>query len=238
MDTVDEVEVDSSKVVRLNSKLLSFNIRVVKSISNSFRVEGYKLLGMLVTNLLSCVRKKQYLTYSRHKNNDSFLRDDGTKVSTRDVIKNIDWLVENGYAISLIGKPSKHVELREPSVLIPTDKFFEKYINKELLKEAEVSYSKSVQVLLLRSKREKGIMKEIKIRMTEEMKRMEMSVRLYNDMLELVDIRDEDNNLLTNYYMRIWSWASLKLSGRWYGHVVNMPRVDRLGLTMDGMAYQ
>lgn len=234
MDKVVDSVVDSSKKIRLNSKLLSFNIKVPKTVSNSLRVEGYKLLGMLTTNLLSCIRKEQYLAYSRHKNNEAFLRDDGTKITTREVTKNVDWLVENGYALSFVGKPSKYVELREPSVLLPTRKFIEKYLNKELLKEAEVSYLKSTQVMLLRSRKENGTMKELKIRMTKEMKQTEMNVRLYNEMLDTVDIRDEEGNNLTSVYMRIWSWGSMNMSGRWYGSVVNMPRVDRLGLTIDG----
>lgn len=229
-------EVTSSCAVSnlLNSKLLSFNIKIPRAISNSFRLKEAKLVSMLVSNLLSCIRKKQCLVYSRHDSSPKFTRTDSTTVTTREVIKAVDWLVENGYACNFIGKASKEVEQRIPSILVPTIKLMDKFTNEKLIKETEISYLDTLPVMILRSKKEKGIMKELPIRMTKEMKLVETNIRLYNAMLDTVDVCDSEGNNLTSVYKRVWSWGSMNMSGRWYGSVVNMPRVDRLGLTIDG----
>lgn len=218
----------------LNSKLLSFNIKIPRAISNSFRAKEVKLVSMIVSNLLSCIRKKQCLTYSRHVSNKTFTRTDGTPVTTKEVVKAVDWLVENGYACNFIGKASKEVAQRIPSILVPTKKLLDKFTNESLIKETETSYLATLPVMLLRSKKEKGTMKELPIRMTKEMKLVETNIRLYNAMLDTVDVCDSEGNNLTNVYKRVWSWGNMNMSGRWYGTVVNMPRVDRLGLTIDG----
>lgn len=220
---------------KTNTKLLSFNIKVPKAVSNTFRDKEYNLVRMVISNLLSCIRKNQGLVYSRDKSDPKYKRTDGTEVTTREVVKAVDWLVENGYACTIIGKPSKTVELRVPSILLATQKLKDKFIKKEVMLEAEGNYLDTVQVLSLRSKKEKGVMKELPIRMTKEMMLIEENVRLYNEMLDTADVRDSEGNNITNVYKRIWSWGSLKLSGRWYGSVVNTPRVDRLGITINNM---
>jgi hypothetical protein len=234
VDSVLDTVCSSSKSMLLNSKLMSFNIKVNKVVSNTLREEGFRLLGMIGTNLLSCINKKQSLVYSRDNNNPSFKRDDGTKVTTKEVIKCIDWLVLNGYALSITGTAHKDVELRLPSLLIPTEKFISKFSKQESLLEAEQNYLSSTPVMILRSRKDKGSMKELPIRMTAEMKQTERRIREYNNMLNAAIIEDEDGNTLTNVYTRIWSWGSMKLSGRWYGSVVNIPRVDRLGIKING----
>lgn len=198
--------------VILNTKLLTYDIKVSREVSNAIRVHGYKditTLGVVVTNLIACLRKQCKLVYSRDTG--------GTKTSSkkditsRKVIRCIEYLVHDGYVVNVKGKPHKIKEKREVSYITPTQKFIEVWNMEELIEETMKAYEDTVKVIELRDEEKNSI----PYRNTQDIKKMEEVVRKLNHMNESFRIEDGSGKTLTNFYCRIFN-ESFAYGGRFY----------------------
>lgn len=198
--------------VVLNTRLLVYGVRVNKEVSNRVRQYGYEdttTLGVVITNLIACIKKKNKLVYSRDTG--------GVKVSSkkditsRKIMRCIDYLVQQEYIVNVRGKPHKVVEKREISYIYPTAKFLETWNIKDLIEEVMKAYEETVMVVELRDEQKISI----PYRNTQDIKKMEEVVRNLNHMNESFSIEDGDGKVLTNFYCRIFN-ESFIYGGRFY----------------------
>lgn len=218
----------------IGSRLLTYNIKVSKSVSSLTRRIGYsdlECLNVVVYNLISCINKRNVLIYSRNKNEKLDKKDNRKGITVRRVIRTVDFLESIGLVENIIGVASKKEEYRVPSMLVPTEKFITMWDN-ALVKESALSYLRACKCIELRRD---GV--EIDFDKTLEVEDMESLVISVNEMNEKADIRDEDGKLLSNIYCRIFQDDFTK-GGRWYrADVLSISNKNnqRLGITIDGL---
>lgn len=198
--------------VVLNTRLLVYGIRVSKEISNKVRGYGYRdatTLAVVVTNLISCIKKKNKLVYSR----DTGGRKVSSKkdITSRKVMRCIEYLEKEEYVVNVKGKPHKIVEKREISYIYPTAKFLETWNIKDLIEEVMKAYEETLTVIELRDKDKNSI----PYRNTQDIKKMEEVVRKLNHMNESFNIEDGTGKVLSNFYCRIFN-ESFTYGGRFY----------------------
>lgn len=217
----------------INTRLLTYDIKVRPNVSNRLRVLGFKdtqCLGVVVTNLLACIRKGNRLVYSRSKvyNPNSSKK----KITPYRVIKAMDFLEKIGYIHNHIGVGHRDKELREISYVEPTEKFLSEWTDAEVQMMAEIDYLESNQVIELRDSNKNSI----PYRNSEHIARMADTVRALNRMNESSIVKDGDGNVLTNIYCRIFN-ESFDFGGRFYRADVlaikNKGTNDRLRITID-----
>lgn len=239
------------------SKLLSYDMKVrpyVVAITRDIEFEDKTALNCVVANLLSCVRKRKHLAYSRNTNNRSYGR---KGLNPKRIIKAVDVLVELGLVTNIIGISSANKYYRRTSLLFPTGGFIEKFfgkvgvsneedqviseecMNKILLSkygiyltEAEKDYIDSVGGIILRDK-SKQIVKFSK---SKDISAMEEEVRQLNLLNHSHKVVDGEGRVLDNTYCRIFN-ERFDWGGRYYrADILNMPNHDdqRLDVTIDG----
>lgn len=217
----------------LNIKLLTYDIKVSRSISRKVKVfsKDYTTTGVIFSNLLSCARRGSVLVYSR--NTGEKLRVKSKKgLNVRKVIKAIDNLVILGYVDNFIGKPSRDHRYREISYILPTDKFYDEFVNEEDVMEAENNYLEGVSVIELRDEDKNSI----PFHMTNKVKEMESVVRELNKRLNDCEIKDKNGINITNMYCRIFN-ENFENGGRFYRanilSIKNRDTKDRLRITIN-----
>jgi hypothetical protein len=196
----------------INTRLLTYDIKVSKMVSNSIRTMGYTditTLGVVITNLIACLKKSNLLVYSRMTSGKKKSSRKG--INATKVMRCIDFLSNEGFVINHIGKAHKIVEKREVSYIIPTDKFIVQWNLEDLVEEAMKSYEETIQVIELRDQNKNSI----PYRNTQDVKKMEDVVRNLNRMNESFQIHNGDGKVMTNFYCRIFN-ESFAFGGRFY----------------------
>lgn len=196
-----------------NTKILVFDIKIPKRVSNKTRQWNTgrvdkTILNMVVSNLISCMRREQTLVYSRHKSNPTTSR---RKVSTRQVVSTVGWLEKNGYVINTIGNPSGNPEKRTISWLEPTSKLHLEFPEKGLIQKCEDNYFDALPVIELRGKDKKPI----NFKRTDKVNKMEEMVKRVNEVNSKSVVVTGDGEVLSNPYCRIFNEDFTK-GGRWY----------------------
>lgn len=198
--------------VVLNTRLLTYDIKVSRVVSNSIRNMGYKdltTLGVVITNLIACLKKNNLLVYSRMTSSRKVVSKKGINASK--VIKCVAFLTEQGYVVNTVGKAHKIKEKREVSFIVPTEKFIKEWQIEELIEESMKAYEDTIEVIELRDENKNSI----PYRNTQDVKKMEEVVRNLNHMNESFNIVDGNGKVLTNFYCRIFN-ESFAYGGRFY----------------------
>jgi uncharacterized protein YkuJ len=217
-----------------NSKLLTYDLKVRHVVSNVVRWWEYKdteVVGIIIYNLLACVRKGSVLVYSRMAGGKA--TKSRKNVTVGRVIKAVDFLEREGYIVNHKGRGSPIVENRIPSWIEPTDKFLQQWPSKEVYMQAEIDYLEQNEVLELRDVTKNAM----QYRNSEHIQRMADVVRSLNTMNEGSEVRDGEGQILTNIYCRIFN-ESFELGGRFYRadvlQIKNKDNDARLDITIDG----
>lgn len=220
--------------VVLNTRLLTYDIKVSREVCNSVRWYGYPdvtTLGVVVTNLIACLKKGNRLVYSRMTGGRAPNSKKG--LNSRRIIKCIEFLVQEGYVTDHRGTAHADVEKRKVSYVVPTNKFIEEWNVEHLIKDAMESYQEKLEVIELRDENKNSI----KYRNNQDTKKMEEIVRNLNRLNESVQIRTGEGEILTNFYCRIFN-ESFEYGGRFYrADVLSIKNKDdnaRLDITIEG----
>ena len=215
-----------------NTKLLTYDIRVRREVSDSLRGMGYQdllSLGCVVSNLIACIKKGNVLVYSRMITS----KVSGKKgITVRKIISAVDHLEEEGYVINTVGRGHINKDERMPSTLQPTQKFLDKF-GGGIVDVVTEDYLKGCTVVELRDENKNPI----SFRNNKETIEMHELVIHLNERNEQSVVRDKNGLLLTNIYCRVFNelWTQ---GGRYYrGDVLsikNRGTDDRLRITIDG----
>ncbi len=215
-----------------NSKLLTYNIRVDRCVINHTLRWVYRnkaTLNCVIYNLISCLNKNTKLVYSRHKDDRCTNK---KNITTRKVIKAVDWLEKEGYITNHIGKPAKNVEDRMSSYIEPTDRFRMIWEEKQRLK-AELDYLEQMEGIELRDKDKS----KIDFRSNEAITNMSGVVRKLNKVNEKSIVVDGNGDRITNIYCRIFN-ETFNYGGRFYRadilSIQNKETDYRLDVSIDG----
>lgn len=217
----------------LNTRLLTYDLKVSRDIVNRVRWYGYKdvsTLGVIISNLLACIKKQNKLVYSRN----TYKRSTSKKgLSVYKVIKAIDYLESNEYVVNVVGVAHEDTDKRSVSYLIPTQKFLEEWSVEKYIQEAMIAYQEAIAVIELRDENKNAI----PYRSNQDIKKMESVVRKLNEVNEKSKIVDGNGETLTNYYCRIFN-ESFSYGGRFYKadvlSVKNKGTDARLDIKIDG----
>lgn len=219
-----------------NTKLLTYDIKVRKVVSNVVRWYDYKdteALGVVVYNLLACIRKDSVLVYSRNTRTVSGISKKGITPSR--IIKAVDFLQKEGYITAYKGIASSIPERRSISWIKPTDLFLNTWPSKEVYMQAELDYLEQCEVIELRDENKNTI----PYKNNEHTKRMAEVVRKLNSLNEKCSVVDCEGKIMTNIYCRIFN-ESFDYGGRFYRADVlaikNKEDDARLDILMDDEA--
>ena len=236
--------------MEINTKLLSYNIKVRPYVSNKTRSMSHKnkkALNCVCSNLVACLRKGQTLVYSRDKYKSS------KGLSVAQIISAIDFLVLEGLVENVVGVQSFFKDFRNPSMIKPTEalvRLFEPLLDKSLpttlprdenlynssVGTVEIDYLNSVDVIELRNSNKKAI----DFTLTSEIKEMQKVIRKLNEVNSKHTFMCKERGEMTNIYTRIFSREDFGLGGRWYRagilEVKNKESRARLDVTIDGEA--
>lgn len=222
------------------SRLLTYNITLSRGVINKLRpiksIVDKECSGVVVMNLLSCIKKNENLLYTRDKSNSS---SDITKynkrgITTHRLIKCIDKLVELGYIHNFIGTPHAIKEKRVMSYITPSEAFLAEFCTKdEEVQSAMAAYNAGLQTIILRN--EYG--KAIDYQDSKNIKKARKIVTQLNRINEVYDIRDGEGNPMTNIYSRIFN-KDFDHGGRYFHSdalkIKNKKTKSRLDITMRG----
>lgn len=220
----------------LGTKLLTYDTRISTFVRNKTRSMMFKdkvLLAVVITNLLSALRKDLRIVYSRDWN--KVPKNSKRKFTARQVIKCMDFLAAEGYVINTVGVGSKIVELREPSTIEPTEKFLQEFNASctTTLVQAEQAYLEASQGIVLRDSNKE----DMEFKMTPELEKMKKVVLDLNQMNHKHNILSRDGLQLSNIYTRVFN-ESFAYGGRFYrADILQMHHKDdaqRLDVTIDG----
>lgn len=221
----------------VSTRLLTYNIKVGVVVSNKVRGMGVKypaVMGVIITNMLACLKKQDRLMYSRRKQYKPNVNSNKKNLNPTQVIKCVDILVELGYAINVIGNAHSNKENRTMSYIVPTDEFIKEFCTDE--EQAEIaynSYMSAYQTIQLRD--EKGL--DTNFFNTQRLKEASELVQNLNKINEACIIRVGDAKPLTNFYCRIFN-TDMDHGGRFYKsdvlRIKNKKTSTRLEITIDG----
>lgn len=223
---------------RLNTRLLTYSIKVSTTVSNKVRKLGVdtEVAGMIITNLLACIKKNQILLYSRMigKSSAKVTKYNRKGITVPRVIKTVDKLVEAGLVYNFVGKPHKELEKRQMSFIAPTDKFVEEFCSDpEQAMLAISAYNAALQTIILRN--EFGV--DIDYQDDANIKKARQIVQKLNEINESHEIRDGEGNLMTNIYCRVFN-KDMHHGGRFFHSdalkLKNKVSKSRLDITIDG----
>lgn len=215
-----------------NVKLLTYDIRVRREVSDSIRSMGYQdllSLGCVVSNLIACIKKGNVLVYSRRITTKLSSK---KGITVKKIISAVNHLEKEGYVINTIGKGHINKEERIPSMLQPTQKFLDKF-GGGIVDVVTEDYLKGCTVVELRDENKNPM----SFRNNQETTQMHELVMHLNERNEQSIVRDKNGLMLTNIYCRVFNelWSQ---GGRYYrGDVLsikNRGTDDRLRITIDG----
>lgn len=218
-----------------NTKLLTYNITIRKSISNKLQKFKYKnkiVLGIIVSNLVSGLLHRTKIVYSRSKG-EKCIVNNRRNITPYKVIKCVDFLEKEGYVVNFSGTASKNPEYRTVSILEPTEKFMKEFLTLDDVRQIEQDYLDAVDGVILRDA-DKIAMNYIKTEETEKMK--DLVLRL-NKINEKSIILTGEGYRLSNIYSRIFN-ETFSQGGRFYrADILQLHSKDgnqRLDITIDG----
>lgn len=224
---------------KLNTRLLTYNIKVGLIVRNKVRkIEKIdsEVAGIIITNLLACIKKKQALLYSRSNSKTSAQKTKYNRkgITAYRVIKCVDRLAEIGLVYNHIGKPHKDVEKREMSFIAPTQDFIDEFCTEpEQANIALSAYNAALQTIILRN--EYG--NDIDYQDNENIRKARAVVQKLNEINESHVIRDGSGNLMTNIYSRIFN-KDMEHGGRFFHadtlKIKHKETKARLDITIDG----
>lgn len=228
---VEEDEYTEYRVV--NTRLLTYDLKVRIDIINRTRCLPYsdiRTINVIFANLLACIRKGQMLVYSR---NTSAASSEKKKLNPRRVIKAIEFLEEKGYIVNIKGQGHVDPEKRRLSHIYPTEKFYNLFNTEIPALEYESFYLQSCSVVELRNMQKKPV----PFRSTQMTQEMETLIRKLNEINERADIRDQNGEVLTNIYCRVFN-ESFEYGGRFYKadilRLKHKKNQERYGVTING----
>lgn len=231
---------EDSKWRHYNSRYINLNIDYPKQVSNVIKTFGIDKsistpVGVLVCNMLA-LKREFTLAYSRdrrtlpktyNKRNISYVK----------LLKAVDWLVTNGYALEQRGKRGAVAELRFTSYLWPTNKLLSLFNSNIELSLQESYISTSVSVVLKDKTK-----KEIDYRHTGEVNIMSKVMEEINISNSKHIFADSEGNILDCCSLTRIFTESFKFGGRLYrtdAHQIKHNNTDRassrLGITIDGL---
>nr|DAH57115.1 MAG TPA: DNA polymerase I [Caudoviricetes sp.] len=233
-------EEELGSIEGLRSRLLTYSINLSKSVVNKLRVieaiKDKELSGVVIMNLISCIKKNEKLLYSRDKINHSPVKTkyDRRGITVHRLIKCVAILEELGYIHNFIGKAHKDKEKRIMSYITPSEYFIAEFCSKdEEVQSAIAAYNASLQTIILRN--EYG--KAIDYQDNKNIKNARKIVEKLNKINELYDIRDGDGNQMTNIYSRIFN-KDFEHGGRYFHSdalkIKNKKTKARLDITING----
>lgn len=221
----------------VGTRLLTYGIRIsskVRYFCNKFEYKDCMTLSVVVSNLLSCIRKDNVLVYSRNKSLPTM---GSRKITARKVIRAVDFLEKEGLVVNHIGVGHASIYERKISFLEPTGKFMDLW-REDLVEKvlAEKSYLEAVEVVEVRGLEDiakKGVYTQTDFNTLAEV------VRSLNKLNDSFDIKDKHGKQLNNMYCRVFN-GGLDLGGRFYkADVLSIRNKEedagsRLGITIDG----
>lgn len=224
----------------IKSRLMTYNINLSTSLVNKLRgmrvIEDKELCAVIITNLISCVKKQEKLLYSRDKSNFSTAKTKYNRrgIQTHRLLKAIDILEALGYIYNFIGKGHVDKEKRIMSYITPSEAFIAEFCSKdEEVQSAIAAYNASLQTIILRN--EYG--KAIDYQDNKNIKKARKIVEKLNKINELYDIRDGEGNTMTNIYSRIFN-KDFEHGGRYFHSdalkIKNKKTKARLDITING----
>lgn len=224
----------------IKSRLMTYNINLSTSLVNKLRgmrvIEDKELCAVIITNLISCVKKQEKLLYSRDKSNFSTAKTKYNRrgIQTHRLLKAIDILEALGYIYNFIGKGHVDKEKRIMSYITPSEAFIAEFCSKdEEVQSAIAAYNASLQTIILRN--EYG--KAIDYQDNKNIKKARKIVEKLNKINELYDIRDGEGNTMTNIYSRIFN-KDFEHGGRYFHSdalkIKNKKTKARLDVTING----
>ncbi len=241
----------------MKKKLISYNVRVDRYITNKLRsilppALDMTAAGVLVINLLSCTRKDSMLVYSRTNTREKQMEMyyhlyNRKRISVYKLVKVVDWMCANGWCYGSIG--SRELVCGEvhdfPSWVCATPKLTELF-NEPMIEQSEQTYRETLQTILLRDEGKRLIDYDD----TSKTKNMRKVVQALNEVNASYTFIDSDGRLLDNsQIVRIFN-GSFASGGRFYRHDILTlsnsilddngqkvrlePCKTRLGVTIDG----
>lgn len=222
------------------SRLLTYSINLSKSVVNKLRhieaIVDKELSGVVVMNLIACIKKNENLLYSRDKVNHSPIKTkyDRRGITAHRLIKCIAVLEEIGYIHNFIGKAHIDKEKRIMSYITPSEAFVAEFCSKdEEVQSAIAAYNASLQTIILRN--EYG--KAIDYQDNKNIKAARKVVEKLNRINELHDIKDGEGNVMTNIYSRIFN-KDFEHGGRYFHSdalkIKHKKTKARLDITING----
>lgn len=217
-----------------NTKLLTYDITIRDTTLSKLKDVNYKdkeTLGVVVSNLIAGLRHSSKVVYSRNKSEKSV--NTKRKITAYHIIKAVDFLEQQGYVQNIIGTPSQNPDFRTVSTLTPTEKFMQKFLTMEDIKQIEQDYIDAVQGVVLRDAN-KVAMNYIS---DDEVQKMKENVLKLNTLNEKATILMKDGTRLSNVYSRIFN-ESFAYGGRFYrADILQLHHKDgqqRLDISIDG----
>lgn len=218
----------------LNTKLMVYDIKVsagVRNICSSMKYDNIPVLNMVVTNLIACVRRGNLLVYGRRHIGAKGKK----KITSRRVVKCIDFLVKEGYIINCIGKGHIEAEYRSISYCVPTKKFIDKFVpDIKIMTVCESAHAEAYPVIELRDVDKNPV----EFRKTKEVLDMSDLIQNLNKVNDSAVITDGKGRTLTNMYCRIFN-ESFDRGGRFYRadvlRIKNSSTKARLDIMINGI---
>lgn len=226
-------DVDGENRRIVNVKLLTYNIKVRRCVSNVVRcwnTPDTSIAGMVISNLIACYRKNTHLVYSRNKSDRIFIG--RREVSVRNLLKVVDWLADNGYIANHIGKASKNSRYREVSYMDASYKLLRQFgLTDEDIYNIENDMLDEYKVIELRDADKSSI----EYRETKALKQMKENVQRINKLNAKHDVRDGNGQPLNNIYCRVFN-ETFENGGRFYrADILQLKNTngERLDVTID-----
>lgn len=219
----------------VNTRLLTYDLKVRVDIIHKTRAIQYRekrAINVIFANLLACLRKGQYLVYSRDTKHQS---SEKKRINPRKIIKAIEFLSDEGYIVNVKGQGHINPEKRRISYIYPTEKFTDLFDVQMVAPMYEEIYNQTCPVVELRDEKKKPI----SFRSSKMTVDMENMIRKLNEINEKAEIRDGNGELLTNIYCRVFN-ENFEYGGRFYKadilRLKHKKNQERFSVTINGEA--
>ena len=223
----------------MNNIMLCMKIEVSKQVKSRIKYLNYRdeqCLGIVVSNLLSCMDGERVIRYSRDTGGRTFKWFyNPSGISNYRIVKTIDWLTDNGYVFNNTSSKYQLTNDRVMSICYPTELFKELFYSEEgVVDIARKRQVKAYPVLIVRDANKN----EIKFKESRMAMEIIEAMEVMNLMNYQHNIRDKDGHKLDTEYHRVFNYESLHIGGRMFNNniigIENKVSKDRLRLTIDG----
>ena len=142
----------------MKKKLISYNVRVDRYVTNKLRsilppTLDISAAGVLVVNLLSCVRKDSRLVYSRTSTRKQqtemyYHLYNRKRISTYKLVKVVDWMCANGWCYGSIGSRELVCgEIHDFSSWVCATPKLKELFNDPMIEQSEHTYRKTLPIV-------------------------------------------------------------------------------------------